>query len=518
MKTFFLLLTVFAAPFAWAEKKEIDSLESLLACSSIVERIDKLNELAYLYGERDYKKGLQLANQALKIARELGDTLQIVKAGRATSYFFRRLNQLDSALTLGSELLPQARKKGFVVELKSILNGLAYVTILNANYDKALMYLFESLEIRKRDGDKFEISVALHNIGLVYYKLGNTGTALEYYQEALSLKNQTDNKYDLDLLLVNIGLCYAYSNLCREATRYIDDGFSKCNNNCSDDRLVQGFLGYGIILFHEDEYSKAEKQFLKSYTLAKKVEAERFQLENIIWLSKIYIHDNKLAAAEKYLVEAEEIIQKNSPFKLELIGIYEQFFKLYQKKEDFKKISIYQAKYISLKDSIFNDEVTKNLMKAEAEFQERENRSRIESQNKILTLKEEVIYRQKVANASMGGIAFLVIILTVILARNNRQKQLRNKLLDEQVKERTKELEMNSNALQRAVQERYVLISEASSDIQSSIATLKGLCFLGSKEIDHPLATEYWKQLDNTSNGLSAVLNKMRYSAHKPLE
>ena len=80
------------------------------------------------------------------------------------------------------------------------------------------------------------------------------------------------------------------------------------------------------------------------------------------------------------------------------------------------------------------------------------------------------------------------------------------------MKERTKELEMNQDALHRAWQERDVLISKASSDIQSSIATLKGLCSLGAREIDHPKATEYWKQLNNTSNGLSAIMNKMQYS------
>ena len=40
-----------------------------------------------------------------------------------------------------------------------------------------------------------------------------------------------------------------------------------------------------------------------------------------------------------------------------------------------KKCCFYQNKYISLKDSVFNEELTKNLMKAEAEYQEKENQS-----------------------------------------------------------------------------------------------------------------------------------------------
>ncbi len=286
----------------------------------------------------------------------------------------------------------------------------------------------------------------------------------------------------------------------------------RCGGHCSGRLLMQRSLAYGIIQFYEEDFLKAEEQFLKSYKLSKDVGDERFQLENIIWLSEIYIGDGKISIAEKYLKEAEQIIQKKSPFNLELIGIYAQFFKLYEKNKDFEKMSLYQNKYISLKDSVFNEELTKNLMKAEVEYQEKENRTRIESQNKILALNEEVMYRQKIANASVGAIAFLVIILSVILAKNNQHKQFVNKLLDDRVKERTKELEMNQDALHRAWQERDVLISKASSDIQSSIATLKGLCSLGAREIDHPKATEYWKQLNNTSNGLSAIMNKMQYS------
>ena len=106
---------------------------------------------------------------------------------------------------------------------------------------------------------------------LVYYKLNDRDQALKYYQEALNLKNEIDNKYDLDILLVNIGLCYAYNKRFSEASKYIGEGFAKCGKDCSDNLLLHGSLGYGIIFFYEKEFSKAEQQFLKSYALSKKV-------------------------------------------------------------------------------------------------------------------------------------------------------------------------------------------------------------------------------------------------------
>ena len=76
-------------------------------------------------------------------------------------------------------------------------------------------------------------------------------------------------------------------------SNYIDEGFERCGDNCSDRLLMQRSLGYGIIQFYEENFLKAEEQFLKSYKLSKDVGDERFHLENIIWLSEIYISDGQ---------------------------------------------------------------------------------------------------------------------------------------------------------------------------------------------------------------------------------
>ena len=145
----FLLLLVLIAQSGWCQNTTIDSLESILPGKSGEQRIDILYELAYQYGDLDNAKSLEYGNQALKSARKSGDSLRIVKAGRIKSYSYRRINEIDSSLILSSEILPIARRNNYTVELKSILNGLAFVSILKATYDKALKYLFESLELRK---------------------------------------------------------------------------------------------------------------------------------------------------------------------------------------------------------------------------------------------------------------------------------------------------------------------------------------------------------------------------------
>ena len=506
-KTIFIL-TFLSLYFCLAKGQKIDSLKSLLNVKSGLDRCDILYQLAYEYADFDNQYGLKYATDALNAAKENGDSLRIVKAGRIKSLVLRRLGKMDSALILSIEILPIAKRNNFLDELNQLLTGLANVYTLKAFYDKALVCYFQALELRQMKGDKSEISITTDNIGLVYYKLEDYDKALSYYKKSLQLKNETKYKYDLDLLLINISLCYGYKNNFIEAKKFIDQAFAVCGKNCSKYLQLQARFSLGIISLGSKDFVEAETQFLKSYALAKMLNNERLQFDNIVYLSQIYIQRNELVLAEKYLSNAEKLIASGTPYNLELIKVYNGLFKLYAKSGNFEKVARYQQKYIQLKDSIFSKELTRNLMKVEVEYLERENKAKIEAQNKIMALDEEIIVRQRFLNLFIGIVAILLILLAVVLVRSNRRKRMINLLLEQKVKERTTELEINSSVLQRSLEERNLQLQKISTDIKNSLATIKGLCFLGLKDSDAPDAAQYIHKIDVTSDQLLNTLNR----------
>jgi hypothetical protein len=257
---------------------------------------------------------------------------------------------------------------------------------------------------------------------------------------------------------------------------------------------------------------EAEKYFISSFLLAKKHNDLRQALDNIAQLSAIYILQNKKQLAEKYLTEAEDLIINDDRYRLELASIYRQFSDLYGKTNDLKRKVHFQEKYIALRDSIFNYQVTTNLMKAESEFVERESKARIDTQNKILKLNNEIIFRQQIANISFGLVALLGIIVAVMFARRNKAKQLANRLLDQKVVERTRELRSNQELIQRMLEEKSILLHKTTSELHSLIATTKGLCFLGSQEVDINRCQEYWKKLEATTDGMRSTIAKLAES------
>jgi tetratricopeptide (TPR) repeat protein len=498
---------------ALGQYQKIDSLNTLLKTTNRERRLIVLRELVYAYLDTDYALALKTADQAYRLALEKGDSFMIVNTGRLKATSFRRLAKMDSSINLANQILPIAKRLNNAAEVKILLNGLGSAYTHMALYDRALACFFESLEVDGDDDEKnIPRDITLANIGFVHYKLKNYRHGLDYFLPALQLRKQKNGPGDIEQLRINIALCYAHLHNPVESKKYIADVESVCNEKCT--RYTEMHLSYvkGVLAFYNVGYKESERHFLHSYALAKEIANPRFQFDNIVLLAELYLKINRVDLAEQYLRHAEKLISADTPYNLELIKVYSQLSQLYANSSDLRKLSHYQNLYIELRDSIYDEELTTNLMRIEAEHLERENKERIESQDKILALNQEIIFRQKVANISIGGVGLLTFILAVVLAKSNRRKTRFNAFLDKKVIERTRELQLNQEALRRALQERDVIMSKACKDINCSIASMKGLVTLATKEIDHPKAPEYWREIDNTAYRLSKIVNTIFHS------
>lgn len=498
----------------YAQTGEIDSLRTLLSLRTET-KSSILYELGYKFAESgSYDSSLKYAHKALNISKLSSDSMQLTRIARLKAYVFRRLHKMDSAILIANQILQIARENGYDNELKSILNGLGVAYNYEGRFDKALEAYYESLEVRERLGDEFEISVVLLNIGLVYYKLLDFPKALKFFSNSMELKRKHADSLGMSILASNMALCYAYLDNFVEARNYLDQSVGFCGVNCLEDTQVQIHFTRGYIYLAQHQIKDAESEFIRSYAIATRIGDQRFELDNIATLSQIYLQLGNLKLAEDYLSRAEVVINKGTPFNVELIQVYAELSKLHNRLKNFNMASFYQGKYIVLKDSLYGHQFTTNIMKIEAAYQEKENQKKVEAQNEILLLKEQVIYRQRIFNLAVAVVCLLLLFLAFVLWRNIKGKKKINRILDSRVRERTRELEVNRDTLQRAFLERDAIINKASIDIRSSIATIKGLCLLGIKEIQHPNAQDYLEKVDKTSDQLSNVISRI-FSPYK---
>jgi signal transduction histidine kinase len=508
----FFLLALMSVPGWTQTDQKIDSLKSELSQRKGLERFELLYDLVFEYlGKRDYLQSLTYTDQAREIAYQFGDSLRIVKTGRIKGQILHRLNREGDAIIEFQKILPVSKRNNFIneyrSEYKSIINSLAVAYSYQANYDKALQLHFECLELREKDGNPDDIGASLNNIGLVYYKLNNFEKALEYYKRILDESYRVSFK---DILLINIGLCYNELRDFSTARKFIDDGLKFCAPNCSEVTIIQGNFALGVSLFYLNNPKDAEGHFLVSYELAKKQKEKRYQIESLVYLAMIKINNGRgdYDAVKNFLSEAESVADETEYNSL-LIDIYKQYSELYTKTKDYENAVSYQRKYITLKDSIYSEDLMKNLTKVQTTFEERENIKTIAAKDAVLALKEETLKRQRAENRFYAVMTIMVFALAFFMLILFRLTRRANERLETRVDERTKELNDSNDALTKVNGEMDNFIYKTSHDIRGPLASLKGICNVAIMDVNDSTALGYLKKLDNTAEKLNLILTRL---------
>lgn len=512
-----------------AQNSKIDSLRSRLTDKQDTISYNTLLELVYQYvAVPNNQEALNYATKANDVAYSLGDTAKIVRTSRIIGQLLNRMESRE-AIDVLNKAIPIAKRNNLRNDYKIMLNGLAFAFTIQAEYDKALEIHLQSLILREEDGDKSEISISLNNIGLVYFKIKNYDKALEYYYRSLQLKNEIKDKYDLDRLLINIGLSNVHLGNFDKAYEYIMRGLAECGPNCNDQIIIEAKFGLGVAYYNEIKYDSAIARFNESLRVAIQADNRRFQAENYVYLGRIAIKKNDSLAAKEFLTRSEEVAHQNKYNQL-LMDTYKQFYILFDQIKDFKNASIYQSRYITLKDSLIGEGLVKNISRIQTNYEERENLN-------IIKLKEEDLIRQRNLNISIGVIALLAGLLVFVLYRSNtitrkvnsalsdakaiietqnQRLQNINRELDAKVKEKTADLvkvnddlDKANKSLVRVNDELDNFIYKTSHDIRGPLASLKGICSVALMDVKDPLALDYLSKLDISSGRLNVILTRL---------
>jgi signal transduction histidine kinase len=520
---FGLLLSLSSLKIHAETDQDIDSLKALISQKTDLDKFDPTYELGFQYFEKgDIVSALSYFELAQSISTKYGDSLRMVRATRVKFQMLRRLDRAHEGISELYYILPISKRNGFKDEQKYILNLLAITFVYQANYDKALEYHFQALVLREEDGDHTQIRESLNNIGVVYFKLRNYPKALEYYLLALEHDSKVEKSDFRDQLLINTALCYNQLKNFDEARKLITDGINYCSPNCSDFTVLHGEFGLGVSYYGQKLFSEGLTHFKKSLAIAHRSNNIRFQAENSIYLSHIYAYSKNYDSALIALKQTEEIALSHG-FNELLIESYREFSNVFSKRNDFQNASLYQNKYITLKDSIYSGELIDRIAKIQTDYQERVNL-------KTIADNEEVIARQRALNISIAIIAVLAGLLIFVLYHSikvkrrvnadlsdakaiiedqNRQLMSSNYNLDKELKEKNIDLQKANESLQRVNEELDNFIYKTSHDIRGPLASLKGMCNVALMDVKDPLALNYLHKLDITAEKLNTILTRL---------
>lgn len=297
-KTLVVWLLLFPTLFlAQSEHLSIDSLQTVLSRSKKdSSKVNTLNKLAQAYVRTDPAKGMDYAQQALRLATAIK-----WDEGIARSYFriaVQYETSSDYAKTL--DFFNRALKQTSDRRLQSkIFTGIGNSHFYESHYSKALESYHGALKIDEALGDKKGIaktamnigsvyysikdypksifffnksldqkneepafkSMLLRNIGAVYNTMGQMPKALDYFTQSLKLSEQINNEAFEASLLSDIALVYYDLEDYGKAIRYSKASLQKADNGVED--KVNSAFSYGIIGDSYTEKAKSENNSRK---------------------------------------------------------------------------------------------------------------------------------------------------------------------------------------------------------------------------------------------------------------
>ena len=326
-----------------------------------------------------------------------------------------RLGNADSSLFYGELALNAARKINYVKGEVLALSFMSITLVQMGNLPKALETGFKAIEMAKANGLK-NYEGALNAIGEAYIVLKDYPKALSYLREQNSLSEANDNIEPMGYGEKDMAIVFEQMNQLDSAIFYDQKALKTLQKINREEPQIYEILGN--IKMKTGNREEALNLYQESLQISLKNNERRTSSSAYIKLALLYKEinqsDSAIYYAQKGLEESELISQKQTIQQAAslLSGLYEA--------RDIKESLRYLKIADTYKDSLFGTNNLQSIQTLVAQTEER--------QKEIEDAK--INYQNKLKQYGFIGALAILLIIALILFRNNRQKQKTNKILE----------------------------------------------------------------------------------------
>lgn len=443
----FILLLTFLTSFSQQEK--VDSLYMLLEkypakteySLTDTNKIKILNLLSdRLWHQSEFEKAMHYALEAKEICEKLLSSGQIKEKNSFTNLY------------------------------SSALSNIGVINDFQGNYPVAMDYFFKCLKLNESIHNKDGIATALNNIGIVYYEQRDFNTALKYYHDALKIQESIGDERAISFSLNNIGLVYSDKNEIDKALEYYNRSL-KIKEKENDKRgIVSALLNISGVYAQTEDYDRTQEYQFKALEVNKEVNNQADDAKLLNNIGKIFQLQNQHKKAIEYCSRSLDIAYKIGT--LEVIADAENSLsESYSALNDTDKAFSHYKAFIKAKDSLFNAENTKELVRSEMNFDfEKKQAIAKAEQEKKDALNAEELKQQRMQRNYFITAFILMLFLALFIFRSYQEKKKANMIIAEQktlVEEKNKDITDSINyarRIQTAILPSEETISSSLSD------------------------------------------------------
>lgn len=320
---------------------------------------------------------------AITISKEVASFAILSRALINKGLLFENAEEFDKALNnylqaYKYDTLSHDQNK---IGISSSYLGNIYTSL--SNYNVALFYYLQAIEIFEKTADNQQLSLLYNNIGIVYEYVEDWNLALDYYNKAIAIDKKLNNKYGLSINYCNLGNVFQAKSNYTEAKKYYEKALSL-------DIELQDTFGIAV------DYGNLAYSYFEIGNIPQALEYNQTALDyfklgnNKRELSITYSIFGEIFNQQKNFSLALENAQISLDYALSINSMddiknaYELFSKIYSSQGDYHNAYVFQNKYYSIKDSLFNLEKVRSIHTMEAQYQiKKKDQEFIKKQNEL---------------------------------------------------------------------------------------------------------------------------------------
>ena len=351
------------------------------------------NEGKSLRNSARYQDAIAVHTRGLELAKDLGDTLEVVQALNNIGTVYRRMGLLDEAASWHYQALTWCEEwsdktSGTALKNRVIsLNGIGNVHLSMGNNDIAMQVFREALKGETKLGSATGMAINYANIGALIEEKGDVDSARWYYSQSLKYNTESGNTL----------------------------GIALCNNH------------FGRLSEMQGDYESALKEYGKAYDILLGGTDKWHWLQSCTALSRISMQLGRYSQARKYIDEGLEVAEEAGSLA-HLSDLARQKYRLSRLTGDYAEALKWLEKYNEVSDELAAERNEEEIYSLRSAYEQEKNKSEM----KHLTQMHSQENRRK--NMMLLSLAVILLLASVgigFLLYALRLRARNHKMLDE---------------------------------------------------------------------------------------
>ncbi len=428
------------------ENQRTDSLKRMLSTTS--EDTQKVNLYTRLF--REYRSlgnqdgALKYALTSEKLASKLNYKPGLIPALSVIGNIYTNKGNLTQALQYHHRSMELKKELRDSVGISASYNSIGNVYLNMGLHPQALDNYLASLKMAEKIRYYPSMTISLNNIVIIYNTMGEFKKSEKQLDRALEISEKINHKLIQVNIYNNYGNIYsAYYKDIEKARGYYEKALLLSENLADEHSLAISLGNIGITYDDEGNYDRALDYCLRS--LKKHTETEN--IEKIAYMSvtvgNIYRKLKKMKEALKYTEEGLALAKSINSLD-DMMDAEKTLTDIYEDMGDARAGLVHYKAYIAARDSAFNEENTKKLVRSEMnfEFEKKEAQAELEQEKKEAVAAAER-KKQKIILLAVSGFGLLILAFAFFAYRSFLQKKKANVEISRQkeiIEEKQKEI------------------------------------------------------------------------------